>query len=195
MAVKAPEAAETLAHAGVDALCYACTAGCFFRGPAFEADLARQLAAATGRPVVMMARSIVDAALHLGLGHVVVAAPYEQWVLDLLVTYLEASGLTVLNARGLGHQANALGKYPPEKALELAEQAWRPNADGLIISCGNFRTLEMLDAIEERFGKPVITSNQASAWNLLRASGGFVPQPTGGALLRGIATGTSQHHA
>lgn len=182
MADEAPRAAETLAHANIDVLCYACTAGSFFRGPAYDAHLVGRLSEETGRPVVTMAGSIVEAARHLGLRRLAVAAPYEQWLLDLLVAYLEASGFEVVSARGLGHQANVL--YPPEKALDLAESAWRPDADGLVMSCGNFRTLEMLDVIEDRLGRPVVTSNQASVWNLLRVARCSATLLHGGRLLR-----------
>lgn len=182
MGEEAPYAAETLAHASVDAICYACTAGSFFRGPSYDRELAGRLAAATGRPVVTMAGSLVEAAHALGLNQLAVAAPYEPWLLDLLTNYLEASGFSILKARGLGHQANVL--YPPQKALDLAMEAWDPGADGLVISCGNFRTLEMLDAIEARLGRPVVTSNQASVWNSLRVVGLPTTRPHAGRLLR-----------
>ncbi len=178
----APEAARLLAHAGVDAICYACTGASFFRGPAYEADLVRRMEEATGRPVITMAGSLVAAARHLGLRRLAVGAPYEKWSLDLLVSFLEASGFEVLSARGLGHQGNVI--FTPEKAMELADAVWQPGADGLVLSCGNFRALEMIDAIEARLGKPVVTSNQAVAWNLLRAARWPVSQPGAGLLFR-----------
>jgi maleate isomerase len=183
MLAQAPAATETLAHAQVDAICYACTAGSFFRGPRHDADLRRQLTAHAGRPVVTMAGALVEGARALGLQRIAVAAPYEQWLLDLLVAYLEGSGFTVLNARGLGLQANV--PHAPEEALELAKSAWRPEADGLVISCGNFPTLEMLETIEECLGKPVVSSNQASLWNLLAVTGLPTVASGGGRLLKG----------
>ena len=36
----------------------------------------------------------------------VVVAPYEQWLLDLLEVYLTDSGFNVLATQGLGQQAN-----------------------------------------------------------------------------------------
>lgn len=169
MAVQAPEAADLLAHAGVDALCYACTAGSFFRGRAYDVSFSAELTARAGRPVVTMADTLVQAAHALGIERVAVGAPYEAWLMDLLVAYLEEGGLTVLRAAGLGHQANVL--YEPSKAVELADAAWDPAADGLILSCGNFRTLESIDLIEARFQRPVITSVQAAMWGLLQATG------------------------
>src|SRR5688500_2521054 len=79
----APAAATLLAHAGVDAICYACTSGSFYRGAEYDAQLAATLTDATGRPVATMADSIVQAARHLGLRRISVAAPYEQWLMDL----------------------------------------------------------------------------------------------------------------
>lgn len=188
MADEAPVAAALLADANVDAISYACTAGSFFKGFADDEDLARRLSDESGRPVTTMAGSLVAAARHLGFEAVAVATPYEQWIMDRLVEFLEAGGLRVLKSEGLGHQANIL--YEPEKALELAERAWDPRADGLIMSCGNFRTLEMIDTIEERLGRPVVTSVQASYWAMLQATNLHVATPRAGVLLRDGTTST-----
>jgi maleate isomerase len=42
-------------------------------------------------------------------------------------------------------------------------------ADALFISCTNLLTLEIIPLLEEALGVPVVTSNQASLWALLRA--------------------------
>jgi maleate isomerase len=183
MIEQAPNAVETLVHADVDAICYACTGGSFFRGAVYDQQLGLDLTAHAQRPVITMARAIVDAAQALGLQRIAVAAPYEQWLLDRLVEYLEASGFRVLNAHGLGQQANVA--HTPDDALDLAEKGWHPHADGLVISCGNFPTLEMLETIEGRFDKPVVTSNQASVWSLLSSVDLPTLVPGGGQLLSG----------
>lgn len=184
MGRETPAASELLVHAGVDALCYACTAGSFHLGLDHDRAFAADLAARTGRPVVTMAGALIDAARRLGLRNISVAAPYEQWLMNLLVDYLEAGGFTVLRFSGLGHQANIL--YEPEKAVELALRAWDPASDGLIMSCGNFRTLEAIDEIEQRLGRPVVTSVQASVWALLETAGVPARIEGGGALLRSV---------
>jgi maleate isomerase len=185
MGAEAPTAADLLAHAKMDAICYACTAGSFYRGLQYDRALATQLAERTGRPVVTMAHSLIDGARALGMQRIAVAAPYEGWLMDLLVKFLEEAGLKVLNSANLGHQANVL--YPPSKAIELAQRAWHPDADGLIMSCGNFRTLEAIDEIEKLLGKPVVTSIQASFWALFHETGTPLEQDGAGVLLRGGA--------
>lgn len=182
MAREAPAAAGLLADAGVDAICYACTAGSFFKGLDADTSLAASLSAQTARPVITMAGALIAAGRHLGFERVSVGAPYEPWLMERLVAFLEAGGFTVLKAEGLGHQANIL--YEPAMALELAERAWDPRSDGLIMSCGNFRSLEMIDAIETRLGRPIVTSVQGAYWGLLEATGQTDPVAGGGTLLR-----------
>jgi len=47
----------------------------------------------------------------------------------------------------------------------------QPEADAIFISCGALRSVEIIDALEERTGKPVVTSNQAMLWDCLRLAG------------------------
>jgi maleate isomerase len=192
MSHEAPGAADLLAHAKVDAICYACTAGSFFKGYDEDRRLSTALTASAGRPVLTMADALVRASRHLGFERISVAAPYEAWLMDRLVAYLEEAGLRVLRSAGLGHQANVM--YEPGKALELAVDAWDPASDGLVMSCGNFRTLESIDDIERTLGRPVVTSVQASMWGMFELSGVREGIDGAGALLRrsgsAAATGT-----
>jgi len=40
-----------------------------------------------------------------------------------------------------------------------------------LISCTDFKTVELLETLENDFGKKVISSNQATMWKLLRLTG------------------------
>ena len=90
----------------------------------------------------------------------------------------------MLNAVGLGQQANVL--HSPQAAVDLARQAWTAGADGMILSCGNFRALESIPEIENMLGKPLIASNCAALWNALTAARWQGSVPNAGALLRDI---------
>lgn len=183
MAEEFPANVELLSHARVDAVCYACTGASLFRGRKDDlADIARLRLG--GVPVISVASALVDAAQHLGLARVAVAAPYEKWLLDCLVAYLEDAGLQVTNAVGLGEQANA--QHSPQAAIDLALQAWTPGADGLILSCGNFRSLESIPEIERRIGRPLVGSNSAALWSALTAVGWQGMVPNAGTLLNDV---------
>lgn len=47
----------------------------------------------------------------------------------------------------------------------------RPDADAIFISCGALRSIDVVDALERQLGKPVICSNQAMMWDMLRLAG------------------------
>ena len=89
-----------------------------------------------------------------------------------------ASGLT---ARCDGFR---LAEPEPEAILDLALGARDPQSDGIAVACLNFRSHPIIDALEARIGKPVVTSTQAVLWHLLRLAGVNTPIHGFGRLLR-----------
>ena len=180
MTAQFPANVELLSHAKVDAVCYACTGASLFRGRKQDLlDIARL--STTGMRVISTAGALVDAAEHLGAMRVAVAAPYEKWLLDCLVAYLEEAGLKVLTAIGLGEQANVA--HSPQAAIDLAMRAWTSEADALVLSCGNFRSLESIPEIERQIGKPLIGSNSSALWSALAGLNWQGSVPSAGRLL------------
>jgi maleate isomerase len=180
MAEQFPAHVELLSHAKVDVVCYACTGASLFRGRKDDlADIARLRE--TGTHVISVASALVEAARHFGMTKIAVAAPYEAWLIDCLVSYLEDAGFKTLNAVGLGQQANVL--HTPQAAVDLARRAWTAEADGLVLSCGNFRALESIPEIERMLGKPLIASNSAALWYTLTAVAWQGSVPNAGVLL------------
>jgi len=64
-----------------------------------------------------------------------------------------------------------LAKPSPEEIYHFAKTVWIPEADGLFISCLNFRAQAAIQALENDLMKPVVTSTQATLWNILRTVG------------------------
>ena len=46
-----------------------------------------------------------------------------------------------------------------ERVVDLCRLADTPDADGLFISCTALRTIDILDDLERRLGKPVVSAN------------------------------------
>ena len=59
----------------------------------------------------------------------------------------------------------------------------RPEIEILVVPGGNFPTMRHVAGWERRFGKPVITTNQAALWAMLRVMGVSAPLPGLGRLL------------
>jgi maleate isomerase len=75
----------------------------------------------------------------------------------------------------------------------MAEAAFRridrAEVDALVIPGGNFPTMDWIAPWEQQFGKPVITTNQAALWAILRAMRINTPLSGKGRLLEEIPEG------
>jgi len=98
-----------------------------------------------------------------------VASPYAAWLNERVRKFLEADGFDLVAIRGLGTEAHAT--ITLERVEALAAEVNRPEAEAIFISCSNFRTLEIIESLENRFGKPVVTSNASTMWKMLRVIG------------------------
>ena len=118
-----------------------------------------------------------NAARALGLKKVALATPYHDALNDHEVHFLAEHGIAALSVRGLGigaggpHEYVNIARTPPERITAHCLAADDAAADGMIISCTDFATLEALPQLEARLGKPVISSNLATLWRALRTVG------------------------
>jgi maleate isomerase len=182
LGTEAPAVAVLLAHAKVDVIGYGCTAGGFLKGPEGDRKVGAEIAAATGIPVATSAAAVADALRAVGARRVGVASPYAAWLNDRVRTYLEADGFEVVAIQGLGTEAHST--ITLERVEALAAEVNRPEAQAIFISCSNFRTLEIIEALEDRFAKPVVTSNASSMWKMLRLMDDRRAVPGAGRLFR-----------
>ena len=186
MAGEADRCVALLGTAGVDVVAYACTTGSLVEGPGYDERLEARLAEPAGVPVVATAASVRRAFDALGLNAVAVSTPYTDDLTAREVDFLEAAGYDVVAARGLGIRPNLeIGRLDPGRAYREARAVDHPDADGVFVSCTNYPTFEAIPALEADLGKPVVTSNQATLWDLLCAvdleTTGVVPGSLGGA--------------
>ena len=182
MGTQVPAAAKLLAHAKVGVICYGCTAGGFLKGPGYDRQIIQDIVTGTGIPGVATAAAVVDALRVLRARRVSVASPYEPWLNEKLQTYLKECGFEVLAIKGFGTQAHST--FTPEQNAALVAEVDRTEAQAIFISCTNFRTLDIIEPLEQKLGKPVVTSNSASVWKMLRVIGDPRRIPGGGQLLR-----------
>jgi maleate cis-trans isomerase len=123
----------------------------------------------------------------------VLASAYDDRVNGIAKAFLEASGMEVLDTKGLSLVDNlVVGRLGPETAYELALQVNCADADAIVLSCTNWQTMESIERIERETGKPVITTTQASVWAALRMVGHTESIGGYGRLLRELGTRETQ---
>ncbi|MDI3403231.1 aspartate racemase/maleate isomerase family protein [Streptomyces cavernicola] len=100
--------------------------------------------------------------------------------------FLKEQGIEVVTHRGIPcatPKEQAL--IEPGKWLDLASSLDPSTIDGVLLSCAGIRIADQIQHIEDRLGLPVVTSNQALLWHLLRTLD-IPARPSGyGALLAG----------
>ena len=183
--------ARYLATARVDVVAYGCTTGSFYRGPGWDREMIDLIRRTAGVPAVATSPSVVEALRFFGARSLSVATPYPDWNNRQLRAYLEALGFEVLNIEGEPRAAAAgnqgINDFDPGDVVAFASRVCRAEADALLCSCTAWRSLEAVAELEQRTGKPVVTSNQASIWAAYRALG-LAPRIAGfGRLLASLA--------
>ncbi len=115
---------------------------------------------------------VVDALKELKINKIVVGTPYLDEINTKEAEFLFNKGFSVLDIQGLNlTKGIEFGKVTPEYWIQFAEEINRDEAEAIFLSCGGIRSTEVIDEIEKRVGKPVITSNQAQFWSCLRRAG------------------------
>ena len=187
MADLAEQAGALLRHADVDAIAYCCTTGSLIDGVDGDRALASRIHEATGLPVTTTASAVIGAMRDLGMGRVSVATPYIDEVNEIERRFIEAHGIRVTNIEGLQFtRGGELHGLDPEAARAFCRAAADDRSDGLFISCTDFAAMDLVAGLERELGRPVITSNTATLWDVLRTLGCDAPIEGFGRLLAGL---------
>jgi maleate isomerase len=76
-----------------------------------------------------------------------------------------------------------MARISHDEIAAFAAEAMAPQSDALFISCTAVRAAEVAPRIETALGKPVVSSNLATAWACLRLCGDAAPRPELGILM------------
>lgn len=167
-------AMETLAAQKPDVIAYACTAGSMVQP---LDSLASFMSGVSGKPAVATAPALVHACRAFGMKRIVLATPYHDALNEHEKHFLEENGIEVLAMKGLGiggggpHEYVRIAKVSPEDVYAHCRSVWVHEADGMVVSCTDFRTQEIVPRLEAELGKPVVSSNLATLWMALRSAG------------------------
>ncbi len=183
---RVPAAAEKLAAAGAEAIELTGTSLTFYQGEAFNQKLRKAVVDASGLPATTMSNGVIEGLKEVGAKRVAVATAYNDVVNERLRAFLLEHDLTPLVVTGMGLEAiTAVDTVTQDDLLEFGTRvrASAPDADSLLLSCGGFRTLELLAPLEARTGVPVISSMPHGLWAGARLVGMSGAAPGYGTLL------------
>ncbi|MBI4190435.1 MAG: aspartate/glutamate racemase family protein [Betaproteobacteria bacterium] len=178
------EASRRLADADVDIIVLAATAPSSRMGIGYDQELIKRITGATGKPATTASTALLEALRALGAKKIVLGAPWSDAVNQTTASFIEANGFRVLAHQALGIVRNLeIGLLDSQTAYDMGRKIDRPDADAVMLACGNWSTFGIIDRLERDLGKPVLTTNQVSLWHALKLLGAQ-PLPGYGVLLR-----------
>lgn len=153
----------SLSAARPDVYIYGCTSATLAHGPEFDQQFAQRITDMAGKPAITAAGALVLALNTLGVRNIGFSSPYVEALNEEAIEFLGKSGFETVSSayvgEDLGNQGQ--GEVTPERVAELGLAADSPEAEAIVLSCTDMRAVEAIGELEQKLGKPVVTSNQA----------------------------------
>ncbi len=142
---------------------------------AFNKKITKTMEKKAGCPALTTATALVDALKAVKAKRIAVTDPFPKpWLTEIVRKFLEDPkvGFKIVNSSSAkGDSPQFITNMSPRVAYEFARKADHPKADAVVLIANVWRTLEVIEPLEQDLGKPVITANQATIWAALRVLG------------------------
>ena len=165
-------AAELLGDSKCDVTVLQCTGTSMSGGVENEREVISAIEGLTGKPAASAASSLMDAFQAIDAQRLVFVSETPQAGHDKKLAFLREAGLDIIadKAMELGG-SDIYCSTPPEFWFENVMAMRNDDADAYFVSCANIHSVDVIEALEDELGRPVITSNQAALWSALRLAG------------------------
>jgi maleate isomerase len=155
-----------------DVVIYMCTSGSFMDGNKGDEAIRNRMGKLAQKPVMSTSQAVLAAMKRLKLKRVVMMNPYNEDLTKREIQWLAANGIEVIDSHFRDIPENLdRGVQSPQELFHLVKRLRWDEADGIFLSCGNVRYLEIISLLEKHTGKPVVASSPATTWMALRMAG------------------------
>jgi len=158
---------------GVDpiAILYGCTSATLSHGLKFTNDLEKLIAKKCGCVAISASGALIMSLEALNIKNIAFASPYVEEINDQAIKYFLEAGYKTVSRSYIGTKLSNYeqGMLSPEKIIKLACDADSNKCDAIVLSCTDIKAVEVINIIEKKLSKPVITSNQAMIFALLKS--------------------------
>src|SRR5215211_1430093 len=171
MAVHLSDATRLLVPGSrLDVVGFSCTSGTVAIGVDRVHEAIR--AARPGVRVTTPIEAGYEALRRLGAERITLVVPYLVKTAELVSGFFEQKGIEILRRATFELDGDPdMNRLSPQALIEAAMATDTRDSQAVFISCTGLRTAPVISLLEQRLGKPVVTSNQALAWHALRLAG------------------------
>ena len=163
------DAVQLLLHAQVQLMIYACVSGSFVEGIQGEKAIRQKIETLSNLPTLTASMALVNTVKYFNFRKVLLLTPYPHKIHLLAKNFFEENKIEILDHKTLNiTDSIAIGKTSIEEVYSLAKSFDNKDAESLIISCTNLKTMDIISQLENELGIPVITSTQSILWQSLK---------------------------
>jgi maleate isomerase len=163
------DASKIIMHVHPAAMAMTGTGVSFAGGYGYDQKMIKTMKKINGNiPTTTTSSSAIDALRRLGVKKISMAMPYIEEVALAAVKFVEDSGIEVLKYKWLGESP---AYVPRDKVYSVAREVDTSGSQAIFLPCTGWHTITVIEKLEADLSKPVISSNQATIWNLLRLAG------------------------
>ena len=129
--------------------------------------------------------SAIKAINKMKIKKIAIFTPYPDSVNKTVFEYFSKEKIEVLSFSSFNLDSDAeIGKVDPNYLLEVLTKMEISDAEGLFVSCTALPVLKILDQVEAKIKKTVLSSNQTLIWDSIRSVGYNSPVSGYGKLFR-----------
>ena len=171
MTEKLTEVTENiLPNQTLDTVAYGCTSGTIAAG---VNEITNKIQSAKPNcKVTTPITSAVNALKHLNLKKISVFTPYPQAINEKVINYFKNEGFDIQSFASFNLESDLdIGKIDPKYLLEVLTKMDTVDAEALFISCTALPAFEIIQELENKIKKIVLSSNQTLIWDSIRSVG------------------------
>ena len=154
----------------INTIAYGCTSGTIAIGEDKVRD--KILLAKPGCYVTTPVTSAVKAFKKMNINKIALFTPYPDAVNKTILEYFSQKNIEVLSFASFNLDLDSeIANVDPNYILEISSKLEMKNADALFISCTALPVLNILNKLEVKLKKLVLSSNQTLIWDTIRSTG------------------------
>ena len=154
----------------IDCVAYACTSGTIAAG--YNSIEQKIKLAKPETKVTTPSTAVIKALKKLKIQKLFIFTPYSKRLNDEVVEYFKKENFNVTSNSYFDIESDIdIGKVDQNYLYEVLSKIDLKDADALFVSCTALPVLSIIDKLEKKLNKPVLSSNQALIWDTLENIG------------------------
>ncbi len=158
---------EILPEQKLDCVAYGCTSGTIASG--YSSIHKKVNLAKPNTKVTTPITSAIKALKKLNINKISVFTPYTDEINQSVAEYFKKENVEVVSLSFFDIASDLdIGKVDPDYLFEVLSKIDLSESDALFVSCTALPVLSLIDKLEKKLGKIVLSSNQALIWDTLK---------------------------